>query len=227
MRRRPRCERQRFLPTRNWTLKGGRKLSGFSRLLRHWDRCVTSPTRRATQTAAALGLEATIEPMLRDCDYGRWTGRSFDEVQAQEPEALADWIKDPSAAPHGGESVVAMIARVSAWLDTQLTKPGVILAVTHASVIRAAIVCALEAEATIILAHRYCPAFVDTAQRQWWPLDVGLDEFRQNRPKHRRLLLIQVRTERRSSAMLSHSTLRFQYPVPSLPLITATVSWIS
>ena len=75
--------------------------------------------------------------MLRDCDYGRWTGRSFDEVQALEPEALADWIKDPSATPHGGESVVAVMARVS-WLDKQLTIPGVILAVTHASVIRAA-----------------------------------------------------------------------------------------
>jgi len=83
-------------------------------------------------------LQATIEPMLRDCDYGRWTGRSFDEVQAQEPEALADWIKDPSATPHGGESVVAVMARVSIWLDKQLTIPGVILAFTHASVIRAA-----------------------------------------------------------------------------------------
>jgi broad specificity phosphatase PhoE len=126
--------------------QGRRKLSGLSHHLRHWDRCVTSPTRRATQTAAALGLEATIEPLLRDCDYGRWTGRSTDEVQAQEPEALADWIKDPSGAPHGGESVVALIARVSAWLDRQLTTPRIILAVTHASVIRAAIVCALEAE---------------------------------------------------------------------------------
>ena len=84
--------------------------------------------------------------MLRDCDYGRWTGRTFDEVQAQEPDALADWIKDPTAAPHGGESVVAMIARVSAWLDAQLTMPGAMLAITHATVIRAAIVCALEAE---------------------------------------------------------------------------------
>jgi broad specificity phosphatase PhoE len=126
--------------------QGLRKLSGLSHHLQHPDRCVTSPTRRATQTAAALGLQATIEPMLRDCDYGRWTGRSFDEVQAQEPAALADWIKDPSAAPHGGESIVAMIARVSAWLDAQLTMPGVVLAVTHASVIRAAIVRALEAE---------------------------------------------------------------------------------
>ena len=126
--------------------QGRQKLSALSRHLQHWDRCVTSPARRATQTAAALGLQATIEPMLRDCDYGRWTGRSFDEVQAEEPEALAEWIKDPSAAPHGGESVVAMIARVSAWLDRQLTTPGAMLAITHASVIRAAIVCALEAE---------------------------------------------------------------------------------
>jgi broad specificity phosphatase PhoE len=126
--------------------QGLRKLNGLSHHLQHCDHCVTSPARRATQTAAALNLEATIEPMLRDCDYGRWTGRSFDEVQAHEPEALADWIKDPSATPHGGESIVAMIARVSAWLDTQLTTSGMILAVTHASVIRAAIVCALEAE---------------------------------------------------------------------------------
>jgi broad specificity phosphatase PhoE len=126
--------------------QGRRKLNGLSHRLRHWDRCLTSPARRATQTAAALGLEAAIEPLLRDCNYGSWTGRSLDEVQAQEPEALADWIKDPSAAPHGGESVVAMIARVSAWLDTQLTSPGVVLVITHASVIRAAIVCAIEAE---------------------------------------------------------------------------------
>jgi broad specificity phosphatase PhoE len=126
--------------------QGRRKLSELSHRLRHWDRCLTSPARRATQTAAALGLEAAIEPLLRDCNYGSWTGRSLDEVQAQEPEALADWIKDPSAAPHGGESVVAMIARVSAWLDTQLTSPGVVLVITHASVIRAAIVCAIEAE---------------------------------------------------------------------------------
>ena len=53
---------------------------------------------------------------------------------------------DRIRAMAAGESVVAMIARVSNWLDTQLTTSGEILAVTHASVIRAAIVCALEAE---------------------------------------------------------------------------------
>ena len=83
--------------------------------------------------------------MLRDCDYGRWTGRALDEVQAEEPEAVAEWLRDPGAAPHGGESVVALIERVAAWLDAQKATPAKIVAVTHASVIRAAIVHAIEA----------------------------------------------------------------------------------
>jgi broad specificity phosphatase PhoE len=83
---------------------------------------------------------------LQDCNYGRWTGRSLEEVQVQEPDAIAAWFRDPAAVPHGGESVVALIARVSAWLKAQTTTRGVIVAVTHASVIRAAIVSAIEAE---------------------------------------------------------------------------------
>jgi len=37
-----------------------------------------------------------------------------DEVQAQEPEAVAEWMHDPEAAPHGGESIVSLIGRVAA-----------------------------------------------------------------------------------------------------------------
>jgi broad specificity phosphatase PhoE len=105
-----------------------------------------SPALRAVQTAEALRLSATAESALRDCDYGKWTGRLFDEVLAKEPEAVADWLQNPEMASHGGESVVALIARVSAWLDVQKAASGVIVAVTHASVIRAAIVCAIQAE---------------------------------------------------------------------------------
>jgi broad specificity phosphatase PhoE len=100
---------------------------------------------RASQTAGALQLDATAEAMLRDCDYGRWTGRAFDEVQAQEPEAVAEWLRDPGAAPHGGESILILMERVAAWLDAQGDAEGQIIAVTHASVIRAAVVHAIEA----------------------------------------------------------------------------------
>ena len=124
---------------------GRQRLAAFPNPLRHNDRCFTSPALRARQTAEALGLTATIEPALRDCDYGQWTGRTFEDVQAQEPQAMAEWIGNPDATPHGGESIAALIARVSDWLDAQSATSGKVVAVTHASVIRAAIVCALKA----------------------------------------------------------------------------------
>ena len=83
--------------------------------------------------------------MLRDCDYGRWAGRAFDDVQAKEPDAIAEWLRDPTSAPHGGESILALIERAAAWLDRESGTPGRVLAITHASIIRAAIVHAIGA----------------------------------------------------------------------------------
>ena len=51
----------------------------------------------------------------------------------------------PAAAPHGGESLAALIERAGAWLAQSLAREGATLAVTHASVVRAAIVNALGA----------------------------------------------------------------------------------
>ena len=109
------------------------------------NRCWTSPSLRTRQTAEALRLVATVEPVLRDCDYGRWTGRTFEDVQAQEPDAVAEWLHDPGAAPHGGEPFLDLMARVAGWLDAQGGTSGKVVAVTHAPVIRAAVVHALEA----------------------------------------------------------------------------------
>ncbi|MGS2644707.1 MULTISPECIES: histidine phosphatase family protein [unclassified Streptosporangium] len=100
---------------------------------------------RCVQTAAALGLRAEHDPLLADCDYGRWSGMTLGEVEAAEPEALASWLGDPGAAPHGGEPVTALLARVSGWLAVRA--PGRAVAVTHPAVIRAAVVHALGAPA--------------------------------------------------------------------------------
>jgi broad specificity phosphatase PhoE len=82
-------------------LQAHEKLSKLSHRL-HADRILTSPAKRARQTAEALKLEAAIEPLLCDCDYGRWTGRSIDDMRAEDPEGLDAWMRDPAAAPHGG-----------------------------------------------------------------------------------------------------------------------------
>jgi broad specificity phosphatase PhoE len=92
-----------------------------------------------------MELNATPEPMLRECDYGRWAGRTLADVQAEEPLALAAWLQTPDAAPHGGESVQDLLSRVAQWLDAQSGETGLTVVVTHASVIRAAIVHAIEA----------------------------------------------------------------------------------
>lgn len=106
---------------------------------------VVSPSVRTQQTAAALGLvDATLAPALAEGDFGRWAGRTLAEVHAAEPAAVGAWMADPTATPHGGESLAALVARVGAWLDA-LPAEGRTVAVTHGGVVKAAVVLALEA----------------------------------------------------------------------------------
>ncbi|CAM5347637.1 Phosphoglycerate mutase OS=Streptomyces antimycoticus OX=68175 GN=SSPO_093260 PE=4 SV=1 [Streptomyces antimycoticus] len=104
-------------------------------------------------------------PELGDLDVGRWRGRSLDEVGQEAPEEVAAWLSDPAAAPHGGESLLELVERIGAWLETHLESPspgvppapaGRLLAVVEPAVVRAALVHALGLPA---------PAF--------WRLDVA------------------------------------------------------
>jgi broad specificity phosphatase PhoE len=113
--------------------------------LPHADLYWTSPELRTRQTAEALRLNATVQPLLRDCDYGAWTGCTFDEIHKQRPEDVATWLRDPAAAPHGGESILDLMQRVAAWLAGEQAHHRQSMIVTHATVIRAAIVRAIEA----------------------------------------------------------------------------------
>ena len=56
-------------------------------------------------------------------------------------------MTDPHAAPHGGESLAALLGRVAGWLDAQAACHGRGIAVTHAGVVKAAVVHALGAPA--------------------------------------------------------------------------------
>lgn len=111
------------------------------------NRCWVGPELRTRQTAEALELNAETQPLLRDCDYGSWRGRTFDDVQACEPDAVATWLRDPAATPHGGESLLALTQRVATWLAGELTHHHQSILVTHSAVIRAAIVHAIAATA--------------------------------------------------------------------------------
>jgi broad specificity phosphatase PhoE len=110
----------------------------FSRSTRQF----AGPERRARQTAELLGLATVVEPRLADLDHGRWRGEALGGVGL---EQLGAWRSDPARAPHGGESIVALVHRVAQWLDSLTSDAVRTVAVTHPAVIRAALVAALDA----------------------------------------------------------------------------------
>ncbi|WP_051222786.1 histidine phosphatase family protein [Conexibacter woesei] len=97
------------------------------------------------ETTEALGLldGAAVDPAVGDWDFGSWRGLSLAEVEARDAEGVVAWRMQPGHAPHGGESLVDVLARVRSWLEA-LDGEGVRIVVTHPSVIRAAVVCGLE-----------------------------------------------------------------------------------
>lgn len=102
------------------------------------ERILRAPSRRCGETAIALGLIAEPEPALEGCDFGTWAGRKLDDLMAESPESVRAWLSDPSAGPHGGESLATLTARLGRWLDG-LAGPRATLAVVDPTVARAAI----------------------------------------------------------------------------------------
>lgn len=145
------------------------------------DRTYVSPGIAAGETAVALGLDAQVDDRLRDCHYGRWQQLRFQQVLLREPRKLMSWVKNPDTAPHGGESIPEVIARVAGWMKEHSRLDGHTVAVTHASVIRAAIVHVLDADT-----------------RSFWKVDVLPLAFADLRTNGRRWVLRSLSVPERS-----------------------------
>jgi len=112
-------------------------------LLPRADYIRSAPAPACGQTCDALGLVAEVDPALADWDLGRWRGRTLDEMAGSEPDAVQAWLVDPTAAPHGGEPLVGLLARVDGWLAAMPV--GHTIAVTGPALVRAAVVVTLGA----------------------------------------------------------------------------------
>ena len=115
------------------------------------DLIVTSPLRRARQTAAevaaATGAAVQVADGIRETDFGKWEGLSFAEARDQWPAEMAAWLADPGVAPPGGESFADTGLRVNAALDALLAAhPGrTLLLVSHVTPIKTLVTRALLA----------------------------------------------------------------------------------
>lgn len=97
---------------------------------------VTSPAPRARVAGA------DVEPRLGPWRLGGWAGRGLAELPGADLEA---WRGDPDWSGHGGESLREVQARVHGLLHDWHGRDGRLVAVTHASVVRAAVTLALRA----------------------------------------------------------------------------------
>lgn len=104
-------------------------------------RLVCGPEARTRQTAGLFGADAQVADALRDADLGAWKGQA---ISALDTDALTAWMTDSASAPHGGESVEQICARVGHWIKYLETQPGHVVAITHPFVIRAAMLYVLQ-----------------------------------------------------------------------------------
>lgn len=129
-------------------------------------RALTSPAAIARASAQAAGFAAECAAALADAAYGAWQGRRLADVARETPEALAAWTRDPAfRPPGGGASFDDVRSRVAAWLDALADTERTIVAFTHAPVIRAAILHALDAPSASFGRVEIAPLAVTTLRR--------------------------------------------------------------
>lgn len=128
---------------------------------------VTSDLRRTHETAAAIiraglpgphpipGPEAIAMADLAEQNFGDWQGLTYEELsRSRNGEFHRFWHAPAHHAPPGGESFLAVAARVSRAIHRLLdTHPGAdIIAVAHGGTIRAALGLALGLDPEAALA---------------------------------------------------------------------------
>ncbi|MCX7662573.1 MAG: histidine phosphatase family protein [Tepidimonas fonticaldi] len=99
------------------------------------DALYSSDLSRARQTAEAIarqrGLAVQTHPGLRERHFGAFQGRTWAELEQAHPDVVHAWkARVPDFAPPGGESLLALRARVeAAFAELAARHPGQAIAV--------------------------------------------------------------------------------------------------
>jgi broad specificity phosphatase PhoE len=130
------------------TERGRTQAAGLVATLPAPDRVVSSPLRRARETAEAFGRAVEVDDRWIELDYGRLEGTDPASVPA---EVWARWRENPDYAPGEGEALSALGVRVRAACEeltaaAELRAGRTVIVVTHVSPIKAAIAWALGVE---------------------------------------------------------------------------------
>jgi broad specificity phosphatase PhoE len=92
---------------------------------------LSSPLRRARETARLAGFSPEIENNLHEWDYGEYEGLTTAEIQAQTP-GWSIW----TLTPRGGESAEQVGARADAVIARALSADGDVALFSHGHMLR-------------------------------------------------------------------------------------------
>jgi broad specificity phosphatase PhoE len=109
-------------------------------------RVATSPLVRAVETAeivaAACALDVEVDERLIEVDYGEYDGLPLADLPS---DLVSKWRNDADFAPPGGESLASVGTRMGEYTSEVLDSlaDGPVVAVSHVSPIKAAVLWAL------------------------------------------------------------------------------------
>lgn len=139
---------------------------------------LTSPVRRAQQTAARIQGDLTWTPQdaLRPRDMGNWEGIAWTDVRASDPRRCERfWSDHATAAAPGGERLTDVKERAEGWLAGLLNRDGWdhAVVVTHPTVVRVALCQLLEIPLRHALTLTMDPLAITRLSHSWlgWRLD--------------------------------------------------------
>lgn len=128
--------------------EGERQVERLARWLPAADLIVSSPLRRARQTAAGLGGPVEIDERWIELDYGPL---ELEPVGSVSGETYERWVTDPGFAPPGVETVAELAQRVMPACEELVARAAssVVAVVTHVSPVKVAVGWALNTGAPL------------------------------------------------------------------------------
>lgn len=122
--------------------KGKGQVRRTARLLRTvgFDKIFCSPMLRCRQTMELLDISCPWQTseLLREVDFGRWEGMSFNEIVKEDQKLVDDWVTQPETFTFpDGESLFAFKKRVADFKnELEAIDHKKILVVSHGGIIR-------------------------------------------------------------------------------------------